>query len=259
MKKYLLTSRLAATNAFDGGIMYILGGYLLHLAQLIVLLLIWRSLAAQGADTGDLTLQQLLLYTLASSILSQQLNVITPATTSFWEGSLISRYLRPAPVLLQLIWETFGTWLPGLAFYSLPMLFLSPLLGLNLLAKAGNLPVFLVSLTLSISLGFAIDFLFASTVIFMKNASYTAYVIRQAVTRVFSGALIPFALLPWGVGSILQLLPFGSVASAPLQIFIGSGDTLHLLGLQVLWNLILWPMALVAFKSCEERMVSYGG
>lgn len=103
------------------------------------------------------------------------------------------------------------------------------------------------------------DFLFASTVIFLKNASYTAYVVRQAVTRVFSGALIPFALLPWGAGNILQLLPFGSVASAPLQILIGSRDSLHLLGLQVRWNLILWPIALVAFKSSEERMVSYGG
>jgi ABC-2 type transport system permease protein len=140
LKKYLLISRLAAINAFDGGIMYILGGYLLHLAQLIVLLLVWRSLATQGADTGDLTLQQLLLYTLAASILGPQLNVITPATTAFWEGSLISRYLRPVPVLLQLVWETFGNWLPGLVFYSLPILLLSPLLGLNLLNKAGNLP-----------------------------------------------------------------------------------------------------------------------
>ncbi len=259
MKKYLMTSQLSATRGFDGGLFYVLSGYLLKLATMIILLLLWRSIANQGADLGALSLPQLLAYTLLASILGEQLNVVTPATTAFWEGSIISRYTRPMPVLRQMMAETIGGWLPGLMLYSLPMLLLSPALGVYLGGLLVHGPFVLVSLLLSISLGFAMDFLFASLVIYIKNASYTAYYIRQAMITLFSGALIPFALMPWGIGRVLALLPFGSVASAPLLIAIGSDGIWRLLALQLFWNAVLWPIALWAFKSSEERMVSYGG
>lgn len=260
MKKYLVTSQLSATKAFDGGVLYILSNYVLRLAQLVILMLVWRSLAAQGADLGGFTLGHLLLYTMLSSILREQLHITTPATTAFWEGSIISRYLRPAPVLLQLVSETMGSWIPGLLFYATPMLAITPFLGIGLLpALAANGPAFLISLSLAISLGFAFDFLFAALVIYLKNATYTAYMIRQAVIRIFSGALIPFALLPWGLGHVLELLPFGSIGSAPLLIFIGTDDTFKLLGLQLFWNAVMWPLVLLAFNKGQERMVSYGG
>ena len=260
MKKYIVTSQLSATKAFDGGVLYILSSYGLRLIQVIVMMLLWSSLAEQGAELGGFTLGQLLLYTMLSSILIEQLNITTPATTAFWEGTIISRYMRPAPVLLQLMSETVGSWLPGLLLYSLPMLIIAPFLGLNLFpAFAGSGPAFLLSLSLSISLGFAFDFLFAALVIYLKNANYTAYVIRQAVIRFFSGALIPFALLPWGLGRVLELLPFGSIASAPLLIITGTDETVKLIALQLFWNAVLWPLVIVAFKKGQERMVSYGG
>jgi len=260
MKKYIVTAHLSASKAFDGGILYILSGYVLRLAQLVIMLLLWRSLAGQGADLGGLTLQQLLLYTMFSSVLREQLNIVTPIINAFWDGTLISRYMRPAPVLRQLMAETVGGWIPGLLLYTLPMLVISIPMGLDVLRSfASNALMFLVSLTLSISLGFALDFLFTALVIHLKNANYTAFVIRQAVISMFSGALIPFALLPWGLGRVLELLPFGSVASAPLLIIVGADNAAKLIGLQILWNLVLWPIALFAYNSSQERMVSYGG
>lgn len=259
MQKYLMTSQLSATRGFDGGLFYVLSGYVLKLSTMVILLLLWRSLADQGADLGGLSLEQLLAYTLLASVLSEQLNVVTPATTAFWEGSLISRYIRPMPVLMQMMAETAGGWLPGLLLYSLPMLLLSPLLGVSLHNLMTHGPLILMSLLLAIALGFAMDFLFASLVIYIKNASYTAYYIRQTVISLFSGALIPFALLPWGIGRLLALLPFGSVASAPLLVATGSDHPWRLLAMQLFWNAVLWPIALLTFKKSEERMVSYGG
>jgi len=31
------------------------------------------------------------------------------------------------------------------------------------------------------------------------------------------------------------------------------------LGVQVLWNLILWPLSVLCFKKSQERMMSHGG
>lgn len=260
MKKYVVTAQLSATRAFDGGVLYIFSGYILRSIQLIIMLLLWRSLAGQGADLGGMSIQQLLLYTMLSSVFKEQFNIVSPIIDSFWDGTLISRYLRPAPVLRQLMAETAGSWAPGLLLYSLPMLMVSSVMGMDLLgALIRNGPLFLVSIGCSISLGFAMEFLFAAMVIHLKNANYTAFVIRQAIVTLLSGALIPFALMPWDLGRLLALLPFGSVASAPLLIIVGADNALYLLGLQILWNLSLWPVAVLAYKSSQERMVSFGG
>jgi ABC-2 type transport system permease protein len=112
---------------------------------------------------------------------------------------------------------------------------------------------------LAVSLGFAMDFLYAALSIRIRNASWMAYTIRRAIVNVFSGVLIPFALLPWGIGDALALLPFGSLAAAPLSIYVGAGDALKPLLLQAFWNTLLWPLALLAFRRSQERMVSYGG
>ena len=260
LPKYGLLGRLCATQAFDGGILYVLSGYALKLVRLAVLLLVWQSLLQSGAGTGGLTLMQVLTYTLISSVFSEQLNIITPATTSFWEGSIIMRYTRPLPVVAQLMAETAGRWLPSALLYALPMLALSPLLGVNPLpASPLHGLLFIISLTLAVSLGFAIDVMFAALAVRLKNASWMACLIRGAIVNIFSGLLIPFALLPWGIGNVLSLLPFGSVAGAPLSIYVGEGNAWQLLIIQIIWNVALWPLAMLVFRKSSERMVSYGG
>ena len=82
---------------------------------------------------------------------------------------------------------------------------------------------------------------------------------REAVYELLSGAAIPFALMPAPVARALSLLPFGSLASAPLTIYVGAADPLPTLALQAAWNAALWPAALYVFRRSRERMVSYGG
>lgn len=252
--------RLSATSAFDSRIVYVLSGYLLKFIRLMVLLLVWRSLFSGGAKPDTLVLRQVLTYTFLASLLEEQLNIVTPATMAFWEGALASRYLRPLPVLGQLTAETVGRWLPTLTLYSLPTALAAPLLGIRLLPAT---PVqgfgALISFILALSLGFALDYLFAALVIYLKNVNWTAYLIRQAIMAVFSGALIPFSLFPWGIGAVLKLLPFGSVAGAPLAIYTGSEPPGILLAVQLGWNLLVWALALMAFHKGQERLVAYGG
>jgi len=71
--------------------------------------------------------------------------------------------------------------------------------------------------------------------------------------------VIPFDLLPWGMGGIFRLLPFGSLAAAPLVVFVGQAEFADVFPLQIIWNLILWPLAALAFSGSREKMVSYGG
>ncbi len=257
---HAITGRLCATQTFSGGVFHVMGTWFLQMIALLVQLAVWRALLQAGADTGGLTVAQVLTYVTLSSCLAEQLQIVSPASTAFWEGTLANRYTRPLSVISQLIAETMGRWLPHLLFFSLPVLLVAPLAGVHLRPASTILGwAFAASLVLAISLGFSMDLLFAALAIHIPNAGWMAIYIRNAVFTLFSGALIPFRLLPWGLGSILEWLPFGSLAAAPLSLFTGMGSPAFVLGLQLLWNVILWPVTLLVWKHSEERMVAYGG
>jgi ABC-type uncharacterized transport system permease subunit len=75
---------------------------------------------------------------------------------------------------------------------------------------------------------------------------------------VLSGVLLPLALLPWGLGTIFDYLPFAATASTPLRIYVGTGAA-PLLLVQLGWSILLWPLALWLWAANRERVVGYGG
>ena len=165
-------------------------------------------------------------------------------------------YGRPLSVLGQLISHTFGGWLPMLTLFSLPMAIISPLIGVSLRSES---LWFFISLFLCISLGFAIDVLFACLSIKLRNMSWLISRIRAAIIALLSGTVIPISFLPLGFNKLMEFQPFASLGGAPLSIFVGVAEHSTVLSLQIIWNLILWPAALLAFNKSQEGMVSYGG
>lgn len=231
-------------------------GYLLKIIYLLPMVFLWRSLAQGGADLGGFTIERLLTYTCVSAILRSQLDVQSGAVTWHYDGKILDLYRRPQTIFGQLAMTTIGGWLPELLLFSLPLAIIVPFFGVNLIPESAW---FLPALILSVSLGFAVDFIFTCFIIRMQNANWMAYTLRYAVTMLLSGAVIPFDLLPWGLGNIFRLLPFGSMAAAPLTLFTGMTTAVQTIPLQIFWNLLLWPLAALAFKKSMEKMVSYGG
>jgi ABC-2 type transport system permease protein len=119
--------------------------------------------------------------------------------------------------------------------------------------------LFVISLLLGISVGLAIDFIFGALLVLLQLPLWAITQIRTALTTLLSGALLPLALLPPAVGALFGWLPFASMASAPLQIYIGTGNWLNLLTIQICWSLALWPLAHWLWQIGRERMVAYGG
>jgi len=248
-------AQMSAQDLTNGGVAYLLPDYLLKVLYLLPLLFLWRSLMQSGVDAG-MTLEQMLTYTFLGAVLSDLLVVRTKASSWLYEGMFISLYQRPTGVVLHLISQTVGRWGPKLLLFTLPMLLAAPLFGVRL--KPHSCWAF-PSLLLCISLGFAVDLLFACVTIRLQNASWLVYVIRNAIQALFSGSVIPFALLPWGIGTVFQYIPFGSLAAAPLSIYTGLQEAFPVIATQVIWNILLWPAAILAFSKSRERMVSYGG
>ncbi|MEN8907065.1 MAG: hypothetical protein ABF289_13985, partial [Clostridiales bacterium] len=218
-------------------------------------LFLWRNLVNQGVKI-DFSLEQLLTYTYLGAIINYILIPQTPASSWLYEGLIINLYQRPMGILTHLTFQTIGKWIPQIIFYTLPMLILAPLFGVSLDMYSSW---FITSMILCISLGFAIDHIFACFIIYMKSASWIAYTVRMAIMSLFSGSVIPFSILPWNLGEIMKYLPFGSLAGATLSIFTGMENPVKIICIQFIWNIALWPIAILIFKKSHERMVSYGG
>jgi ABC-2 type transport system permease protein len=123
----------------------------------------------------------------------------------------------------------------------------------------GAAGLFTVSLVLAISVGLAIEFVFGGLLVLLQLPHWAVSQVRGAITTLLSGAIVPLALLPQGVGAAFAWLPFASMASAPLQIYTGTGESIRLLALQAGWSIVLWPLAHWLWRVSRERMVAYGG
>lgn len=254
-KKYIKTATMTAKAQTNAGMFYLLPNYLLKVVYLLPLIFLWKTLMKSGVETG-MTLRQMLTYTYMSTLLSGLLVVKTPIGNWIYEGLVISLYQRPLTIYGHIIAQTLGENSVTLLLFSLPMALASPLFGVSIM------PVtwwFLLSLLLCVSLGLAMDFIFACLLIRMINASWLVHNIRNAIVLLFSGSIIPFAALPWGLGKILIYQPFGSLGGATLAIYTGLSEPYKIILIQLFWNAVLWFFAVNYFKKSQERLVSQGG
>lgn len=259
VRKYVKTAAMEATGMVGESRLFLLD-YLLRLLQMLALLAVWRMILAGKGTVSGMTLSSVLTYTLIAEVCSDLLSCRTGLESAWFNGSITTRYLRPFGLFGQFASEMFGRALVGLALFSLPLLLLAPLLGVDprpasLLSGA----LFGVSLCLAVWVGLAIEYLFIGLGVLAQMHPYIINNIRSSLGALVSGAVIPLALLPWGLGRICAWLPFAAQASAPLRIYTGTGSIALLLGSQCLWGLLLWPLAGRLWWINRERMATYGG
>lgn len=261
LRPYLATASMGATGGIGEHPLVLLdhGIALLRVALVVV---IWRAILSGHAHTEAGSKEAVLTYVLLARVLGEQLDVRSGVLTAIWEGTIASRLLRPMSVFGDYLAEMAGGWVLRWVTFSVPALLLAPVLGVRIAPAAPALPrlvAFAASLIASIAVGAAVDFLFALVVIRTSENMWSLLMARNALTPVVSGAVIPLPLLPWGIGDVLSWSPFASMVAAPLRIYTGDGDVLHLLGLQVAWAAALWAVTRYAWRHSAPKMVSFGG
>jgi len=255
INKYIITATTAMRGQTNGGLIYMFPTIFVRLIHLLPLMFLWRVIVDGGIDAG-MSLVQLLTYTYVSTLLAEMLVVRTPASDWCFTGELVKLYTKPFSTIGQIIAHTVGGWLPMLLVFSLPMAIFAPVIGINIIPTTAW---FFPSLLLCISLGFAFDIIFTCVTVRMKGQSWLVYSIRMAIAALFSGTMIPFQILPFGLTTFFELQPFGSLGGAPLSLLVGTTVPSRIIITQIIWNIVLWPIAIIWFKKSKEKQVSYGG
>jgi ABC-2 type transport system permease protein len=258
-RKYGKTAALSAIG-YVGDSRVFLFDALLRFLRVVLLLSLWRLVFQNRGVVSGMTLGSALTYAFVAEIFAEQMNCRSGLEDAFWEGTVVMRFLQPLGLIGQFAAEMTGRWLFGFLFFSLPLFLASPWLGVRPFpVSAAAAAFFAVSLSLAVAVGLALEFIFCVLMLHLDVGVWILNGLRNALRTLFSGAVIPFALLPWGLGAIFQWLPFGSMASAPLRIYTGTGDPARLIGLQLAWAAVLWPFALAFWRGSREKAVSYGG
>jgi ABC-2 type transport system permease protein len=259
VRGYWKTAAIAAVEPVNEGPLF-LADLGLRLIRVLVLLAIWRGLLEGRPPASGMSLSAVLTYTLIAEVFHDQLNVTTRLQEHIWNGTIAGRFLWPMGLVGQMASELAGRWSPGLLLCSLPLLAAAPLLGVDPRpATPLALAAFALSLGLGIAVGLAIDFAFAVVIVRTGTSIWLVQLLRAAVTSLLSGALLPLALLPWGLGNVFAWLPFAAMASAPLRVYTQTGPTPALLAGQVAWVAILWPTVWWLWRRSREKVVGYGG
>jgi ABC-2 type transport system permease protein len=259
LRKYWLIAALESSSAVGDDSLFILQ-FIFRFLRVVVLLSLWRVVFADPNTVAEFTLPALLTYTLIQEVFAEQLLPHTDIDWALHDGGIAMRFLQPLSLVSQFVSQMVGRWFLGFGLLSLPLLLLSPLLGVNPLpASLSAAGLFVISLLLTVAVGVALEFSFAALISYLEGSAYIVGRVRAALTLLLSGSVIPLALMPWGLGDILKWLPFASTASAPLQIYIGVGAPITLLLTQAAWAIVLWLLATWLWRVNRERLASYGG
>ncbi|HEX2033527.1 MAG TPA: ABC-2 family transporter protein [Chloroflexota bacterium] len=253
------TASMEATSVTADGPLFLLD-YVLRCLRVALLLSIWRIVLAGRGPVGGMSLEAVLTYTLVAEAFASPLGGRTQLIDDLWSGAIVARLLQPAGLVGQLVARMLGGWVRELSLFSVPLLLAAPLLGVNPLPAGGPAALlFGASLALGVAVGVALDFVMAALMVAWGWNRWDVDRLRAAVGAVLSGALLPLSLLPWGLGDVLTWLPFASQAWVPLSIYTGSGEVLSLLGRQLLWVAVMWPLARWLWRVNRQKVVIYGG
>jgi len=254
MKKFFKTAQTALRTQTNGGIVYMFPQIILKIIYLVPLMFIWRIVTASGVDAG-MTLTQLLSYTYVNALLANILIVNTFINDWDSAGKCAILFTRPMSVYSQVISRTAGEWVPFLLMFSLPMALIAPLFGIKMIPQTlWAIP----SLILCASLGFAFDFLFFCVTLRLRNVRWLTWAIRSAVVSFFSGTVIPFKILPFGMEKWMIYQPFGNLGGAVLSLYTGAAEPARIIPAQIFWNVVFWTITVIWFNKSKERMVSFG-
>jgi ABC-2 type transport system permease protein len=258
LRQWAATASIEARGHVNDSVLF-LADYALRFLRVAVLLAVWRNVLSTHS-VGDMSVAQVLTYTLIAGVFAEQLYARTYIELILWEGQLATVLLRPMPMLAALLSNVLGRWLVGWAFCSLPLLLCARLFGVDAApASMAAALWFLLSLLCGMAVSIALDVLFATFSMRWNASPWILRSIRDGVTTLLSGALLPLAAMPWGLDRVAQWLPFAAMASAPLRIYIGDPHTTYLLLTQVAWAVILWAVASRVWNASRERVAGFGG
>ena len=228
---------------------------------LIMVYAIWTAIDASGQLAVPLS--GVLTYVLLGQVVSNSVFTEVEGYLSerVREGTIVNELKRPVSLRLQIYCYLIGKMLFNTLTKGLPVLVIGLLfLDMQTLSPL-NAAGFIVALILSFNLVFAFSFL-TSMLVFWTEIGWGIRAMRSNIQDVFSGVLFPLYLLPAGLASVFDLLPFQAMADGPIRIFTMDAtgrEMINIFGLQIFWIIVIAVLGELAWRKAKAKLTVQGG
>lgn len=238
--------------------------WLSSLVGLLVSIFLWKILFQVQSIVQGYDWNQMILYALIVAFLNATLSMGTEMNMSqkILDGSIASDLTKPVDIqhmsFFQAIGESLVEGVISLAVVFVLAVVLTDLTGY---LRPSKLLLFTVSLVLAFLLKFCLAYLGGLLCFFTSNGYGVVY-LRQVITDVFSGAMLPLSFYPLWFQKVSSVLPFQASVYLPTQIFLGRVEGKELavtLFLQTFWVVALWIGAKFCFQLAVKKITIQGG
>src|SRR5512143_2481114 len=191
LRSFWMTAAMEATSLVGEDSLFVIQ-FLFRFLRVVVLLAVWRTVLEGRAEVSGMLPGAILTYTLIQEVFFDQLAPRTDIQWALHDGGIAMRFLQPLALVAQFSGQMFGRWWLGLALFSAPLMLAAPLLGVD--PRPANVTagaLFVVSLLLAVTVGVAIEFIFAALMVHFEGSAYVVGRVQVAVSLLLSGALIP--------------------------------------------------------------------
>lgn len=233
--------------------------------RVYVLRFVWTALYRTSgvAAPGGIALPAMLSYMVVGQVLSLVLrsSASDHIRVKVRDGEIVIDLMRPISFPVYLLADDLGATALNL-LVAAPALAIAAAISYLAPPEGGaQLAAFAASVVLAYLVQFSLHVLISMSA-FWTLETFGLHQAMQFAALLLSGVVVPLWFLPEGFSQVTRLLPFASVYSTPLSIYIGrlQGDgLLHALALQAGWAVVLWLIVLGAWAAAARRLVVQGG
>ena len=227
-------------------------------------LFLWRVLFQEQAEISGYTWNDMVIYLLIAFVMHATLGNSTESEISFsvLDGSIVMDLIKPISFQNRCLFQAMGAALvEGIIALAVALTAAGFFCDLRAFATPERCILLLISLILAFMVKFCISYL-AGLCCFFTSNGYGVLYLRQVITDIFSGALLPISFYPVWFQRAANVLPFQSIVYTPTQVFLGrlSGrDAVNVLLLQLVWVIVLWVFGYFFFRFAIRKVTIQGG
>ncbi|GIH11401.1 ABC transporter permease [Rhizocola hellebori] len=248
----LMSYRLSTVLGWIGG-----GAYL------VASLAVWSALLAQGPIAGYdwETMKAYLLIGWATGAIGSASGDWRMADRILW-GEVATDLTKPIDYQGARFAEHAGGLVVELAAIGVAVTAVAAFAGgVPLPASPAQAGLFLLSFLMVVPLKFVITYLICMLCFWTHNFMGISWA-KQAVVTLFSGALVPLAMLPSWLAATAAVLPFASITATPAALYLGQvtgTQAWQLIAIQAGWVAGLWYAARFIWRGALRALTIHGG
>jgi viologen exporter family transport system permease protein len=232
------------------------------LVRVYLLRMVWVALYARNTAPKEMSLHAIITYSTVALLMGLVMDIDQTRLLhdKLHSGSIATDFMKPINVPLYFFADGTGEVLFHAALI-VPSLAFSLLIVHIDVPGPGVLAAFFVSFLLGYGVGFFINFILNCTA-FWTLEIHAIQLIVTWITDLLGGQIIPLVIFPLALQRIAFLLPFASMFSTPLLIYVGiipPSEYLQVMALQLFWLLVLAGISSVVWRAGAKRVVVQGG